>query len=114
MGGHRPGPAPGKKNRGIIHHGGQGIRIHGSRHDQNPYIRIKDLGRLKTQGQPQIPVDMPFMEFVKDEQAHALKTGVGLDPPGQYPFGDDFDAGIRADAPVHADLISHGLPGFLS
>ncbi len=54
------------------------------------------------------------MEFIEDQQAHAIQCGVILQAPGQDAFGDHFDARAGADLAVEPDPIAHRFTDFFT
>lgn len=47
------------------------------------------------------------MEFIEDHQSDPGELRVGLDHPGEDPFGDDLNSGFGADLGVKTDAIPH-------
>ena len=89
-------------------------RVECGRHRQQEEIRPQRAGTLEAECQSQIGVERAFMKFVEENRSDPLQRGVGLQHPGQDPFGDDLDPGPGRDLRVTAHAISDRVAGPLA
>ena len=77
-------------------------------------LRAQRAGRVQGERQAEIGLETALVELVEDEQPHPRELGIGLEPSGEYAFGEDLDPGPRADPAIEADLVAHRLPDVLA
>ena len=72
--------------------GGDGGRIEGGRHRDE--LQIGAIGALEAaeQGERDISLQVPFVDFVQEDDAHAIERGIGHESAREDAFGDEADA----------------------
>jgi hypothetical protein len=79
------------------------------RHDQDPEVLSQMRLCIQCQGQAQVGVDAPFVEFIEDNQSDAGEVRLMLEHACENAFGNDFDPGFTADPHITADPVADGL-----
>ena len=87
----------------------QGLQVEGGGHQQQPQLRRQHRSRFPQQGQGQVGVAAPLVEFVEDHAAHPRQAGVGLELPQKQPIGEQLDAGGRRDPALQPHAVAHAL-----
>lgn len=102
------------QDRRVVEQPRQAFTFKGGGHQQD-FQRLfiaKQLAAIEAQGQRQVGVEATLVEFVEDQQTHAIQCRVILQAPGEDAFGDHFNTGVGADLAVQADPVADGFPTF--
>lgn len=112
---HRVHAAFAAQDRCVVQQTRQAFAFEGGRHEEDfqRLLVAKQLAAIEAQGQCQVGVEAALMEFVEDQQAHAIECRIILQAAGEDAFGDHFDTGVGADLAVQADTVANGLPDLL-
>ncbi|CAH0326224.1 hypothetical protein SRABI111_06083 [Pseudomonas carnis] len=99
------------QDRRVIQQAGQAFAFKGGGHQQDfqRLLVAKQLASVEAQGQRQVGVEAALVEFVEDQQAHAVQRRIVLQAAGEDTFGDNLDARVGADFAVQANAVAHGL-----
>ena len=113
---HRVHAALAAQDRRVAQQTRQALAFEGGGHQQDfqRLLVAKQLAAVKAQGQRQVGVEAALVEFVEDQQAHAIQCRVVLQAASENAFGDHFDAGIGANLAVETNAIPDGLPDLLA
>ena len=88
---------------------GQGGQVEGGRHHHQPQIRPEQFAGLAHQGQGQVGVGPPFMEFIEDQAVHPSEAGIGLEAPEEQPVGEHLQPGCRRGARLQPNAVTNPL-----
>ena len=114
--------ASGRLQDGTMEERCDGTRIQRGGHGQQPQ-RGTGLAHLAQQGQGQVGLQAALVQFVEDDRADraapallALQEGIGLQPAGQQPLGQNFQPGLgtdlRLESHAKADLAAQMSAAF--
>ena len=91
-----------------LQHGG----IERGRHDDEPQVGPVLFLQIEGAREGDVPVEMPLVELVEDDDADAAQFVIGEHLPEQYPLGDKADARLRGANFVEPDLVTHFVTEF--
>ena len=100
-------------DRAIVQQSSHPGAIERGGHDENTQIVAQPLLAIARQGQPQIGVKRPLMEFVEQDSSDILKRRIIKDHAREHALGDHFDAGARADLGAKTGAQPHRAAGLL-
>ena len=101
-------------HRGVAQQPAYRAGVQGGGHDQELEIVAQPGHHIPTEGQGQISLQAAFVELVEDDQSHPGQLGIGLNSPGEYPFGHHLHPGGRGDLGLETDPVAHGLADLLA
>ena len=81
-------------------------------HDQYFQVRTQCGGGIQRKGEGKVTIQMALMEFIKDQQIHAVQLRIILEHAGEDAFGHDFDPGPGTHALFSAHPVSGGSARF--
>ncbi len=101
--------APGTAQPRGIEKTGQALAIQRGRHRHDAQVLAHLALHIQRQRQTQVAGQMPFVEFVEEQRAHAFQHRVVLQHAGQDALGDHLDPRARGGLVLEADAVAHGL-----
>jgi hypothetical protein len=102
--------SPARDKWGISEEDRDRARVESRRHDENAKLRSEAFAGVQGERQAEIRLEVALVEFIEDDQCHAVEGGISLEASGENAVGDDLDPG-RAGYPA---LVTGGQTDSLS
>ena len=108
---------PSERTDGASEEAGHRRRVERGRHDDELQIRARGLLEAAQQRQRQVALEVALVELVEHDHAHAGQAGLGDQPAGEQPLGDEAQPrpgpGHLLEADLPADRLAGPLPQLL-
>ncbi len=78
------------------------------RHHQQAQLGTKQPLSFQAEGETGVGLQAAFVKLVEQHGAVVVQARIGLKQPGENPFRDDLDAGLRADLGIQPHPVSDG------
>ncbi len=92
---------------------GHPLGVDRGRHREQPQVLTKQRSRMEGEGESQVGLQVPLVQFIEDHQRRVGERRVTLKTPGEHSFGHDLDGNARTRTPVGPGHVADGLTGLL-
>ena len=85
------------------------VRVKRGGHHENAQVGAQRTAHLKREGVAQVTGKGTLVEFVENDEPHAIQFGVAEKPLGEQPLRDDLEARAGRDLAFEAHLVADRL-----